>query len=127
MRAPRIPTGIKDKGIAEIKLKFVAPEEVLAIARPLLGLEQGKDVGPDISIAVDPTGDADLRHRHARKIQILQDLVEKVDVKREAATDAVALEQPQLHDPSSRIRRSAGSVGRAADAPGRPARCPHVA
>ena len=50
------PTGIKDKGVAEIKLQFVSPEEVLTIARPLLGLEAGKDVGTDISIAVDPLG-----------------------------------------------------------------------
>lgn len=90
------PTGIKEKGIAEIKLQFVAPEEVLTIARPLLGLEDGKDVGPDVSIAVDPLGTRIFATGSRDKIQILQELVEKVDIKREAATAAVALEQPQL-------------------------------
>ncbi len=90
------PTGIKEKGIVEIKLQFVAPEEVLTIARPLLGLEDGKDVGPEVSIAVDPLGTRIFATGSRDKIQILQELVETVDVKREAATAAVALEQPQL-------------------------------
>ena len=90
------PTGIKDKGIAEIKLQFVAPEEVLTIARPLLGLEAGKDVGTDISIAVDPLGTRIFAIGSREKVESLQDLVEKLDLKRQAATAAVALEQPQL-------------------------------
>jgi hypothetical protein len=90
------PTGIKDKGVAEIQLKFMAPEEALLIARPLLGLEDGKNVGTEISIAVDTMGTRLFATGSKDKIQILQDLVEKVDKKREMTTSAVAMEQPQL-------------------------------
>ena len=90
------PTGIKDKGVAEIQLKFVSPEEVLLIARPLLGLEDGKNVGTEVSIAVDAMGTRLFATGSRDKIQILQDLVEKVDKKREMTAAAVAMEQPQL-------------------------------
>ncbi|MHB0959816.1 MAG: secretin N-terminal domain-containing protein [Pirellulaceae bacterium] len=90
------PSGNKDKGVAELKLQFVSPEEVLLIARPLLGLEEGKNVGEEISIAIDTLGTRLFATGDKEKIQILEDLVERVDNKREVIPSAVATEQPQL-------------------------------
>ncbi len=92
------PAGIKERGVTIIDLKHVSPEEVLVIARPLLGLESNKDVGPDISIAIALTGKRMFVTGSREKIGILQDLVESVDVERDAAaaSGALAVEQPQL-------------------------------
>ncbi|MHB9077419.1 MAG: secretin N-terminal domain-containing protein [Pirellulaceae bacterium] len=90
------PQGSKDRDVAELKLKFVSPEEVLSIARPLLGLEDEKNVSDEISIAIDTLGTRLFATGSKDKVQILEDLVLKVDIKREAATSAVATEQPQL-------------------------------
>ncbi len=90
------PTGNKDQGVTELKLKFVSPEEVLSIARPLLGLDEGKNVGEEISIAIDTLGTRLFATGSKEHLQILENLVERVDNKREVTPSAVATEQPQL-------------------------------
>ena len=90
------PTGNKDKGVTELKLQFVSPEEVLSIARPLLGLDEGKNVGEEISIAIDTLGTRLFATGSKEHLQILENLVERVDKKREVTPSAVATEQPQL-------------------------------
>lgn len=84
-------------GVVQITLNHVGPEEVLAIARPLLGLGEEENQNDTIQIAVDPfssrmfaTGDRD-------KIVRLQEIVSMVDREPEAnGQPLAALEQPQL-------------------------------
>jgi type II secretory pathway component GspD/PulD (secretin) len=90
------PAAQADKGVVELKLQHVAPEEVLLIARPLLGLEEGTNVGEEINIAVDTMGTRIFATGSRTKIQVLEDLVKRIDLARELAPAAVAMEQPQL-------------------------------
>ncbi len=90
------PTGNKDQGVTELKLQFVSPEEVLSIARPLLGLDEGKNVGEEISIAIDTLGTRLFATGSKENLQILENLVERVDNKREVTPSALVTEQPQL-------------------------------
>ncbi|MFO7904860.1 MAG: hypothetical protein R6U98_19510 [Pirellulaceae bacterium] len=83
--------------LTEIKLEHITPEEVLEPARALLGLEEGQNVGEDISIAQDTSGTRLFVNGEREKIELLTDLVERMDQEREAASSsATALEQPQL-------------------------------
>ncbi len=84
--------------ILEINLKYVGPEEVMAIARPLLNIEEDANANDKIRIAVDPftsrlfaTGERDL-------IRQLEEIVPMVDREAKQGEGAVlgALEQPQL-------------------------------
>ncbi len=104
------PTGAKDKGVTEFKLAYVSPEEVLLIARPLLGLNEGENVGEEISIAQDTTGTRLFAAGGKDKIQILEDLVQRVDVQRAVSPTAVASEQPQLMTHSIRTADSAEAL-----------------
>ncbi|MCA9132895.1 MAG: hypothetical protein KDA45_07060, partial [Planctomycetales bacterium] len=61
-------------------LKSVGAEEVLSVARPLLGLEAEKNTSDDISLSVNPFGTMIFVKGKADKIQILKDLISKMDV-----------------------------------------------
>ncbi|MDA1051631.1 MAG: general secretion pathway protein [Planctomycetota bacterium] len=84
--------------ILEINLKFVGPEEVLAIARPLLNIPEDANSNEKIRIAIDPftsrlfaTGERDL-------IRQLEEIVPMVDREAKVGEGATlgVLEQPQL-------------------------------
>ncbi|MEO8498150.1 MAG: secretin N-terminal domain-containing protein, partial [Planctomycetota bacterium] len=84
--------------ILEINLKHVAPEEVLAIARPLLNIPEEANFNDKIRIAVDPfsarlfaTGERDL----IRQLEEIIPMVDREARQGEGATLGV-IEQPQL-------------------------------
>ena len=84
--------------VTQIKLENASAEEVLMIARPLLGLGEGENVGEGISIAVDVLGTRLYATGSSDKIAVLQDVVKSVDVASGEikASGTAALEQPQL-------------------------------
>ena len=84
--------------ILEINLKHVGPEEVMAIARPLLNIPEDANSNEKIRIAVDPfssrlfaTGERDL-------IRQLEEIIPMLDREAQVGEGATlgALEQPQL-------------------------------
>ncbi len=83
-------------GLTEFTLQHISPEEVLGPARALLGLGEGENSGEGISIAEDSTGTRLFANGTKENIQILTDLVERLDKAHAAAPSAIALEQPQL-------------------------------
>jgi type II secretory pathway component GspD/PulD (secretin) len=86
----------KQKGVTVIRLLNVSPEEVLTIARGMLGLSEDQNSGEGINIAVDPLNTRLFVSGTREKVQILEELVEQVDVKREVTPGQVTVEQPQL-------------------------------
>ncbi len=85
------------KRVTEVALDHVTPEVVLSIARPLLGLEEGSNVGEGISIALGPLGTRMFVTGDAESIEILEDVVERVDLETTASMPgAGAIEQLQL-------------------------------
>ncbi len=92
------PDRDRAQNILEIKLKYVGPEEVLAIARPLLSIEEDANSNDKIRIAIDPfssrlfaTGDRD-------QLRQLEEIIPMVDREAQVGDGATvgALEQPQL-------------------------------
>ncbi len=121
------PTGIKDKGVAEIQLKFVAPEEVLLIARPLLGLEDGKNVGHRDQYRRGRAGDASVCHGLQRQDPDLAGFGREGRQETRGDRSGRGHGTAAAADPSNPGRRSARGTGRHANALGRPPGCPHVA
>jgi type II secretory pathway component GspD/PulD (secretin) len=96
-KAENPPTGSAGK-VTEIKLANASAEEVMMIARPLLGLGEGENVGDDISVAIGPMGTRLFATGSIEALAKLQDVVLSVDVARQQEGDlaAAATEQPQL-------------------------------
>ncbi len=61
-------------------LKAITAEEVLSVVRPLIGLEEGVNSSEDISISTNTFGTTIFARGKTDKIQILKDLIEKMDV-----------------------------------------------
>lgn len=66
--------------IVSIALKNMSSEELLAIARPLLGLKDGTNVSDELSISTDSFGTTLYATGTAEKLQKLRDIVTQVDV-----------------------------------------------
>jgi type II secretory pathway component GspD/PulD (secretin) len=85
-------------GIIEINLEHISPEEVLAIARPLLNIPDDANSNEKIRIAVDPFSARLFATGERELIRQLEEIIPMVD--REAAegdgATLGALEQPQL-------------------------------
>ncbi|MEM9366746.1 MAG: secretin N-terminal domain-containing protein [Planctomycetota bacterium] len=84
--------------VVEIALQHRAAEEVLEIARPLLGLDPGNNLGDDIRISVSLYGDRMFATGDAGKLDLLKGIVEKADVALPGSDEAnaEALEAPEL-------------------------------
>ncbi|TVS16088.1 MAG: hypothetical protein EA424_14840 [Planctomycetaceae bacterium] len=83
--------------IVDFPLNHVIAEEVLAIARPLLGLAPDQNFNAEISISVDPLGTRLFATGDTEKMQLLADLIPRID--REAPPrleDGVVIEDPTL-------------------------------
>jgi type II secretory pathway component GspD/PulD (secretin) len=88
----------RSDGVVEMQLKHVGPEEVLSIARPLLGLAEDENSNDAIRIAVDPFGTRLFATGEHDMVQQLKDIIPLVD---RAPTGSeggalAPLEQPQL-------------------------------
>lgn len=85
------------KKIEKIELKHVSAEEVLAIARPLLGLKDGINTSEDLSISTDPFGNKILATGTPDKLQKLKQVALEIDVKpTDDGTKTVASEPSYL-------------------------------
>ncbi|MCO6458491.1 MAG: hypothetical protein J5I93_24565 [Pirellulaceae bacterium] len=85
----------EDDAVVEITLKFVTPDDVLTIARPLLGLGEEENISDDIQIAIDPFGGRLFVTGMEDKVKRLKELIPLVD-RQSQVTATTALEQPQL-------------------------------
>jgi type II secretory pathway component GspD/PulD (secretin) len=73
------PQSARGSTIVEFQLKHVSAEEVLAAARPLLGLPAEANASPEMSLATDPFGTVIYATGKPDKIQQLRDLVKLMD------------------------------------------------
>jgi type II secretory pathway component GspD/PulD (secretin) len=91
------PDGARGEGIQEFALEHASPEEFLAIARPLLGLAEDENSNDEIKIAIDSYSNRLFVTGSRKAIQMLQDLVPRVDRAPEADDRPITPpEQPQL-------------------------------
>lgn len=68
-----------DANVAEIVLKHRSAEELLEIARPLLGLEAGENSSDDIRISIGPLGDRIYATGLPGKTGLLEAIIQKAD------------------------------------------------
>ena len=61
-------------------LTAISAEEILSVVRPLIGLEEGINSSEDISISTNTFGTTIFARGKSDKIQIIKDLIEKMDV-----------------------------------------------
>ncbi|MEM7478644.1 MAG: hypothetical protein AAF483_26980, partial [Planctomycetota bacterium] len=83
-----------------ITLKHVTAEEVLLAARPHLGLEEESNSNDEISISTTLFGDQIFARGQAEKVQVLRDVVEKLDVSMtddESQVDKVEVPEIRKH------------------------------
>ena len=80
-----------------ITLKYAPAEEIVAVARPLLGLEEEATTGDDISISIGPLGARLFVTGSEENLEILKALVTQLDAEPDAATEgAIVFEQLEL-------------------------------
>ena len=92
------PDAARAQGILEIKLKYVSPEEVLAIARPLLNIPEDANSNEQIRIAMDPFSARLFASGEREAIRQLEAIVPMLDREAQVGEGAEigVLEQPQL-------------------------------
>lgn len=89
------PDGVRSAKIVRLPLKYVSAEEVLSIARALLGIKENEYRAEDISISTDTFGNTMFATGSADKMQKLRDIVKELDIKPdESNTKMAASEQP---------------------------------
>jgi hypothetical protein len=81
--------------VAEFNLQHASSEELLSIARPLLGIPEGQNSATDISLSVDLLGTRIWATGSADKLQLLRELIPKID-KAPAEMGEAAKEPEQL-------------------------------
>ncbi len=75
-------------------LKAITAEEVLAVARPLIGLAEDINVSDDIKISTNAFGSIIIASGKADKVQILKDLIEKLDVPPDESDSTIGQVEP---------------------------------
>ncbi len=91
------PDNVRGSKIVTIPLKYVTAEEVLAVARPLLGLKEGTNQSDDLNVSTDTFGNTIYATGSPDKLQKLSDFVLQIDVKPDASgPTSVTIEQPTL-------------------------------
>lgn len=91
------PDNVRGSKIVTIPLKYVTAEEVLAVARPLLGLKEGTNQSEDLNVSTDTFGNTIYATGSPDKLQKLSDFVLQIDVKPDASgPTSVTIEQPTL-------------------------------
>ena len=89
------PNGARSAKIVTLPLKYVSADEVLGIARPLLGLKDGLNTSDVFSMSTDTFGNTIYATGTADKLQILRDITTEIDVKpSDEATKATVAEPP---------------------------------
>ena len=91
------PEGSRSGSIVSIPLEFVAADEVLAIARNLLGIKENEFRAEDISISMDSLGTMLFATGSVDKLQRLRDLVKQLDKQPEGpSTGSTIVEKPSV-------------------------------
>ena len=89
------PDSSRTMRIATLSLQNVTAEEVLSIARPLLGLPEDSNTAEGINLSTDTFGNTIYATGSNDKLQLLRDIIAKVDTAPgENNPAAVAIEQP---------------------------------
>jgi hypothetical protein len=92
-----IAGGTRTKKIEKLALKYVSADEVLAIARPLLGLKDGVNTSEDLSLSTDTFGNTIFATGSADKLEKLKDITIEIDVKPTSeAVKTASVEQPKF-------------------------------
>lgn len=91
------PATARGSAIVSIPLKNVSAEEVLTVARPLLGMRDGANTAEKISVSTDTFGTTLFATGTADNIQKLKDLAEQLDKENTATAGTVgATETPYI-------------------------------
>lgn len=91
------PDSARGSTIKSFPLKHINAEEILAVARPLLGLEEEANVSEEIKISTDTFGTTIYATGAADKVQNLKDLVTQMDVMPDADDSVIEIENPVLN------------------------------
>lgn len=90
------PQSARGSSIQVIPLRNVNAEEVLSVARPLLGLEEGKNVSEELSLSTNTFGTVIYARGSTDKIQNLRDLAEEMDTPPAETESVVQVEIPYI-------------------------------
>ena len=91
------PDSTRGSKVVTIGLKHVSAEEILGIARPLLGLADGTNQSADFNVSTDTFGNTIFATGSMDKLQLLKDLALQIDVKPgEGGAASVNIEHPSL-------------------------------
>ena len=83
--------------VLEIKLEFAPAEDILAVARTMLGMGEDDFSTEGLNFAVDTLGTRIFATGDQEKLDVLQDLVKRLDIDPLAGVEGTEpLEQPQL-------------------------------
>lgn len=89
------PEGARSAKIVTLPLKYVSADEVLAIARPLVGLKDGINTSDDLSLSTDTFGNTIYATGSVEKLQKLRDITTQIDVKpTDDSAPSASAEQP---------------------------------
>ena len=100
-----MPDAGRTSKIVTIALKNMSSEELLSIARPLVGLKEGVNVSEDLSISTDSFGTTLYATGTPEKLQKLRDIVTQVDVEQSDSKAATSTSE-QVAVKSHSIRGS---------------------
>lgn len=97
LRRVEDPVSTRGSKILTLSMKHVSAEEVLGIARPLLGLPDGTNQSTDFNVSTDTFGNTIFATGSTDKLQLLRDLAIQIDVKPgEGGPASVSIEHPTL-------------------------------
>lgn len=96
VRRAEDPNSSRGASIQTFGLKHINAEEVLAVARPLLDLEEDSNTNDEIKISTDTFGTKIYAMGDSDKVQNLRDLIEQMDVAPSEEEQVVTFEKPEL-------------------------------
>jgi type II secretory pathway component GspD/PulD (secretin) len=90
------PSAARGAGVQSISLSHISAEEVLAVARPLLELQESVNVSTNIKISTNTFGTMIYAKGDLDKVQIIKDLVEQMDKAPSEAEKPITYEKPYI-------------------------------
>ena len=88
------PNGARSAKIVTIPLKHVSADEVLSVARPLLGLKDGINTSEELSLSTDTFGNTLYATGTPDKLQKLRDITTQIDVVPASSAATTPVEAP---------------------------------
>ena len=96
IKAVEEPRQKQEGMIEEFVLEYMPAEDILLVARPLIGLGEDQNRNEDINIAVDPLGTRIFATGKEDKLALLRTIITRVDVDPLDGAEAEPGEQPYL-------------------------------